>query len=405
MSLADHIPLKRLDRYVLSGFLRNYAVSCIVLIGLYVMMDVFFNFDDFTSSFAGDESGGSLLRAIAAYYGAQALFIYGQLAGVIPVVAAAFTLMRMSRFNELTALLAAGVPLLRVAAPIVITALVINVIFQPLNQEIVIPRMAGWLTLDRSEAVAGSVNSYPVRAMPDGRGGVFDAARFIPADPDAIEGNGATADLVMIIERPTTSSPTTAGVTMLTADRATYDGIAQLWRLEEGRRVSGLITGTEGTAVTSPSMETVDTWDGGITPGEIRLFHASDLSVGAGGSYFDLLSTSQLNELLRRPNRAASADLLRAKHTRIASHVMNLVLMLLAVPAVLTRQPGQLRQAAAKTLIIVGSAMAFVFLCQMLAREPPATLEWAGRWPALMSWLPVFIFGPLSVFLLDRIES
>ena len=34
--------------------------------------------------------------------------------------------MRLSRFNELTALLAAGIPLLRIAAPVILVAVVLN---------------------------------------------------------------------------------------------------------------------------------------------------------------------------------------------------------------------------------------------------------------------------------------
>ena len=395
--------MKILDRYVLFAFLRNYLVSCAVLVGLYVMMDAFFNFDEFADGAAADMGGWELAGAIGTYYLAQALFVYGQLAGVIPVVAAAFTLMAMSRFNELTALLAAGVPLLRVAAPAVVASVTLNMVLQPLNQEFVVPRLASWLTLDRDEAASGSLASFPVRSMPDGRGGMFDSGRFTPAAPEAIGGDGATADLVTIIERPAEDG---GDVSKTTARRAVYDGTRQLWRLTEGLRVRGLAPADLGASVAPPRGEPVAVWDGGISPAEIRLFRAADLSVGAGGSYFDLLSTSQLNDLLSRPDRPASPDLLRAKHTRIASYVMNLVLMLLAVPAVLTRQPGQLRRAAGRTLAWVGAAMATVFFCQMLARDPPfADPALAARWPAVMSWLPVFVFGPASVWMLDRLET
>lgn len=393
--------MKQIDRTILAAFLKNYAVSLFVLVGLYVMMDAFFNFDEFTSDTGEAGSMTEMLARVGTYYGAQALFVYGQLAGVIPVVAAAFTLMRMSRFNELTALLAAGVPLLRVAMPVVIASLVIGIGVQAVNQELIIPRLAGWLTLERDDAVTGAKSSFEVRAMPVGDSGVFDAARFTPAGPDAPDGDGATAELVTVIERP----GTVGEATLLTADRATYSAVTNAWVLTGGRRVTGLAA-REGTAgVAPPRVEPAERWVAPLTPGDINLFRAADLSVGAGGSFFDLLSTRQLNELLNRPGRAASADLLRAKHTRLASHVMNLVLMLLAVPAVLTREPGQLRKATGRTLALVGGAMGTVFFCQMIARDPPTSADWAARWPALMAWLPVFVFGPLSVYLLDRMET
>ena len=86
---------------------------------------------------------------------------------------------------------------------------------------------------------------------------------------------------------------------------------------------------------------------------------------------------------------------------------MNLVLMLLAVPAVLTREPGQLRRAAGRALIWTGLAMGAVFVCQTLAADVPAGLPpaWRDRWPALLSWLPVFAFGPIGVWMIDRMET
>ena len=73
------------------------------------------------------------------------------LSGIIPVVAAAFTLMRLSRFNELTAMLAAGVPLLRIAMPIILVSLVLNALLL-VDQEIVIPRMIPKLTREHDES-------------------------------------------------------------------------------------------------------------------------------------------------------------------------------------------------------------------------------------------------------------
>ena len=60
------------------------------------------------------------------------------MSGIIPVVAAAFTLLRLSRFNELTAVLAAGVPLLRVAVPIILAGVAVNVLMVA-DQELLIP--------------------------------------------------------------------------------------------------------------------------------------------------------------------------------------------------------------------------------------------------------------------------
>src|ERR1700722_12629525 len=136
--------MKIIDRYVIFSFLRNYIISFMVLVGMYVVMDMVFNFNHMidVQSASGPETQSlwGTLYDIVDFYFYQCFLIFVQLSGIIPVVAAAFTLMRLSRFNELTALLAAGVPLLRVAAPVILVAVILNGLLL-LDQELIIPEM------------------------------------------------------------------------------------------------------------------------------------------------------------------------------------------------------------------------------------------------------------------------
>ncbi|MEM6313803.1 MAG: LptF/LptG family permease, partial [Planctomycetota bacterium] len=144
-----------LDRYVLGSFFKNYAISLFVLTGLYIVLDMVFQFDEFAvddDSSEGVLGAGEVIWAIASFYFFKAFLFFTQLAAVIPVVAAAFTLMRMSRFNEMTAVLAAGVPLLRVAAPIALSAVVMTFVVL-VNHELVIPKMIPQLLKEHDQAV------------------------------------------------------------------------------------------------------------------------------------------------------------------------------------------------------------------------------------------------------------
>jgi hypothetical protein len=136
-----------------------------------------------------------------------------------------------------------------------------------------------------------------------------------------------------------------------------------------------------------------------VTPEEIELFRSGD--------YVELLSTARINELLA-PERAASfgaIDLLRVKHARVTQWFMNVVAVLLGIGCILTREPGRLKIDGAKLLIGVGLAMASVFVCHQIAAHPPAGAHWADRWPAIMAWIPIFLFGPIAIFLLDRMHT
>src|ERR1700710_2725465 len=145
--------MKILDRYVIISFIKNYLISFMVLVGMYVVLDMVFNFSNlvqFQATGSALQTVFDTLKDIADYYFYQCFLIFVHLSGIIPVVAAAFTLMRLSRFNELTAMLAAGVPLLRISMPIIIVAVILNV-FLLADQELVIPRMIPKLTREHSD--------------------------------------------------------------------------------------------------------------------------------------------------------------------------------------------------------------------------------------------------------------
>src|SRR6476646_1102960 len=122
--------MKIIDRYVILSLLRNYVISFFVLVGMYVVMDMVFNFNHMVDvqSGAGAESQGifGALYDIVDFYFYHSSLLFVQLSAVVGVVAAAFTLMRFSRLDGLTAMLAAGVPLLRIAAPIILVSVVLN---------------------------------------------------------------------------------------------------------------------------------------------------------------------------------------------------------------------------------------------------------------------------------------
>ena len=97
--------------------------------------------------------------------------------------------------------------------------------------------------------------------------------------------------------------------------------------------------------------------------------------------------------------------MLRVRESRLASYFINIVLVALAIPCVLTREPLLLKTSTVRLFGLVGACRATVFLTQAIAGLPPADPAWAQRWPALMAWVPVLVFAPTAVWLLDRIRS
>lgn len=436
--------MKIIDRYVLGSFIKNWLISFMVLIGMYIALDMVFNFDEIAMVRGSTDAATAVsvvqaIRDIADYYFYQCFMFFVHLAGIIPVVAAAFTLMRLSRFNELTATLAAGVPLLRVAMPIIICGVVLNALMIT-DQELIIPMMLPKLTRSHDELHRQDVKTFPIQAMQDSRRGLLYAARYTPPTPghpavmekmdvieraeaapaptaaspagtarpgDALPAAGhlaarPVADNVAAAATPATSRPVIEAVAHIMADRATWNEAEKRWDLEtwndamksyvpHGLRVSGL-------SPTAPASRVaqVDSYQSNINPEEIALYRSGD--------WVELLPTSRIDELIARPGSYGQSNLLRVKHWRFVQPIMNVILLLLAIPCVLTREPGRLKSAATKCLLLTGLGMGSIFLSHQIAGNPPSP-EWAQTWPAIMAWLPIFIFGPLAVFLLDRVKT
>ena len=378
--------MRIIDRYVFSSFLRNYLISFMVLIGMYVVLDMVFHFDELVDVDASAEAGAlsntlGMLWNILDYYFYQSFLFFVHLSGVIPVVAAAFTLLRLSRFGELTALLAAGVPLLRVAAPIIIASVVLNALLI-VDQEVVIPAMIPKLSRGHDEMHSGSKH-VAVQAVQDANNALLYAARYVPPGPQARVATLLDVDVLERNERLLTAAK-------ISARKAEWDPRLEAWRLEGGVRIAQLLPDQR------PVREDVTLWRTNITPQEIDLYRNTD--------FVELLSTERINQLLDRPKSFGTANLQRVKHSRFTQPIMNVILLLLAIPCVLTREPGKLKQGATICLLLMGLAMGSIFVCQHIANHPPKP-ELAPHWPAIMAWVPIFLFGPLSVFLLDRVKT
>ncbi|HEY7089710.1 MAG TPA: LptF/LptG family permease, partial [Tepidisphaeraceae bacterium] len=177
-----------------------------------------------------------------------------------------------------------------------------------------------------------------------------------------------------------------------TAERAVWDAKQQQWNLSKGRRVTGLRPEQNRSA-----ERVVPVYKSNITPDEIELQHS--------GEFINLLSRERINQLLERPQVYGAIDLLRVKHFRISQLMVNVVMILVAIPCVLTRDPGKLKNSIIKCFVLIGICMAGYFVAYQVAGFPPAGAQWANRWPALIAMVPVIVFTPIALYLLDTLPT
>ena len=155
--------MKKLDRYVAKNFLVGYAIAFCVLMGLRIIIDLFVNLDEFTEHL-DTLTTIEVFKNIFMFYLLNSLLYFRDFAGMITVVAAAFSFGKMIRSNELIAIMASGVSLKRTIGPIIFLSLLLTGVFV-INQEFIIPPLADELVRDHDD-IPGE-ESYDFRFISD----------------------------------------------------------------------------------------------------------------------------------------------------------------------------------------------------------------------------------------------
>ncbi|HHT9119957.1 MAG TPA: LptF/LptG family permease [Candidatus Hypogeohydataceae bacterium YC41] len=142
--------ITRFDKYILFTFIPALFICGFVLIGVYLVVDLFQKFDDVLS--LGDE-------ALSMTFNYYALFLPVMLAKLFPaivLIGAGFALIRLAKNDEIMAMQVAGLSLYRILLPLFVSTAIFSFIAMA-NQEMVIPSLADKLeklrtiTFDRSE--------------------------------------------------------------------------------------------------------------------------------------------------------------------------------------------------------------------------------------------------------------
>ncbi|MCK4350467.1 MAG: LPS export ABC transporter permease LptG [Candidatus Krumholzibacteria bacterium] len=109
------------DRYILNGFLRNVLIGLIAFTVIYVTVDVTEETDNFLDH-------NAKLAHVTLYYLYKIPWILILILPVSVLLATVFSLGKLARENELTAFIASGTSLTRVAMPILVAAFLISLL-------------------------------------------------------------------------------------------------------------------------------------------------------------------------------------------------------------------------------------------------------------------------------------
>jgi lipopolysaccharide export system permease protein len=365
-----------------------------VLISLYIVLDLSFNVDEFTEAIS-EKTEQNVPYAVAVYgvvfnildyYFFNIPLYFSQISGVIVLFAGCVTLARLQRQNEVTAVLSSGTSMYRLAMPIVVAGLLMNALLIA-DQELIIPAIAPKIARPRDN-VEGARN-YELWCVKDRDGRLFSARGFSPKEQEV-------AGLV-VLERFTDPADTANYGqlrSMIRADHARWNARKGGWDLtQRGFLLEiGRDAGARSISVAGDKLipVPVNFYETELSPDNLLLRKSAQ--------WLDFLSLRQINVLQKRGD-ADPLRVARIRHTRFTLPISNMVLLLLGVPFFMNRLPGNVLGQGSKALAVCSVAFLLTFLGQQVI-EPTG-----GFWQALPYWLPIFVFGPVSVLLLDNVKT
>jgi lipopolysaccharide export system permease protein len=364
-----------MDRVLIRAYLKSYFVCLLSLLGLYIVVDLFTNLEDFTDNKHGLRE---VVLHIVSYYGYRVTQIFDRLCEAIVLLAGMFTVAWMQRHNELLPLLSAGVSIRRVVRPVLLGACLLLGL-SVVNQELIIPRIAHHLTKDRDDP-EGSKEMLVQ--------GAFDSTGV------HIEGSAAVPKQQMIRNfRCMVPESVGGGLLHMTAAEARYV------RPGDGPRTGGwLMTGT-----TPPEL------DNGGAKGSVLEFidtgkyflrtHIVNFdTLTRNRTWFVLAPTLKLKEELARSDSSRVAAMAVLFHMRLTRPLLGIILVFLGLSVILRDQNRNVFISAGMCLVLCGLFFGATFACKHLGENELVA-------PALAAWLPVMIFGPLGFVLFDAVHT
>jgi lipopolysaccharide export system permease protein len=381
--------MRLLDRYIVKNFLVNYLLAFGVLVGMYILGDLIINIERFTKVSAQVDFRGMkllifILSDMADFYGYQLLVIFQQVCVAIPLLAAGFTMVRMTRNNELTAILASGVSLYRVAAPIVLCAIFFSLLVI-VDQEMLMPACKDKL-MRRHEDVGSMVNQNsddPVFFLKDTDNSLLLASAY--------DKNTQTLKDLRIVQRDADGRP----VGRILANAAVWDPDFQeaqaaprgAWSIKNAVCIDDQ-PGNDPNVKAVEKVEDVH-YNTGLTPRQLELIFQKKAA--------EYLSSAQIHELIVNSPALTRPELEKIMHIRFTQPVMNVILLLIGIPFLLTRTPGRLMV----NMLYCGVVTTICFVATFVIFSMAGTVL-----PVLLgAWLPVLIFAPLSLAMLDTIKT
>ncbi len=369
------------ERAVFRQFLVINAIYFCVIMGLFTIIDLFDNVDDFIAN----SNGGGVLMIVSQvllHYGKMSLFIFD--AASIPLIAISVLsmLLLLKRKGQIKPFLSAGIPAYRILVPAMLLGVCVMIGAKMLNREILMRDAVHHLHAGRGSS------STQHRVAP----------RYDYASQILIDGWAVYPESNRIEQAAFVLPPEIAGNDMicLKADEGQFFP-------QQGTRPSGWLLREP-----TPSFEDIPlTRQGERFVRRSRqggnIFVVTDVSpdlIYKARESSGFLSTAQLISRIRSPaiDRNTARELEFNLHARLVEPLLVLLMVWISIPLILQKESRGMIVAAGNCgfwlSLIIGSTYAVRFLSGSQLVEPVQA-----------AWIPIFFAAPLTVWMLDQVET
>jgi lipopolysaccharide export system permease protein len=371
-----------LDRYTTRLFVKIYLIAMICMMGLWLVVDLVKNFDKLTPP---DPQTVSMINVLGQYYGARLLVLFNNLSPVIVLIAVISTISLMRSRNEIVALQSIGISPLRTTKPLIIASIVIALIAAG-NREFGMPHFQSDLSRSaqnwrgtEKESI-GATFDHKTDILIGGQYAVlknkmiikprFHLHRRLGAFPRVIESESA------LYLEATNDHP--EGYLLKNVIKPI--DVSNMQSVE----LAGVYV------IITPSGEKQQNW-----LAKTDLFVVSSLPfelLVMENTQFQYSSMSQLINLLSNESLDYGANLRVQLHARLVEPILDVTLLLLGLPLILSRKPKKLVMSVALGSLIVALFFGVIVTCHALGSDSSVIS------PSLAAWLPLIILSPVAYF-------
>jgi len=371
-----------LDRYALRLFLKVLLVSFMSLAGLYIMVVSIENLDEFITL---GRRQGSYVKVLANFYTPRVLTFFDRMYPFLSLLSAMFVIAWMQRTNELISIQAGGIPKGRIVRPLILACVIVSLL-GVVNRELVIPQMRSQLVRGVHDSLGTSTTTVTPR---------YDH------DTDIFLSGGKMIVAEASVLRPVFRLPRRfhGFARQLEAEKATFllgnDEHPDGYLMEAVTRPAGVnslanVEADERVIIATPR----DTeW---LQPGQC--FVTSSVSFDqlmAGSMWQQFASSRELLAGLRSAGLNYGAEARVTVHSRFVQPFLDLTLIFLGLPLVVSRHQRGLFVSIGHTALVVSVFVTVVMASRALGSNYLLS-------PSMAAWLPLIVFVPLATALAPR---